>query len=62
MNLLSVSAAYGVMTLAAKGGGLSTAIGIDHRSVAPFMPVMMSRSSSVSPWTTSLLISRIQRV
>jgi RND superfamily putative drug exporter len=42
MNLLSVSAAYGVMTLAANGGGLSNAIGIDHEvPVAPFMPVMM---------------------
>jgi putative drug exporter of the RND superfamily len=42
MNLLSVSAAYGVMTLAAKGGGFSNLIGIDHEvPVAPFMPVMM---------------------
>jgi putative drug exporter of the RND superfamily len=42
MNLLSVSAAYGVMTLAANGGGLSSLIGIDHAvPVAPFMPVMM---------------------
>jgi RND superfamily putative drug exporter len=42
MNLLSVSAAYGVMTLAAKGGGLSELVGIDHEvPVAPFMPVMM---------------------
>jgi putative drug exporter of the RND superfamily len=42
MNLLSVSAAYGVMTLAANGGGLSKVIGIDHEvPVAPFMPVMM---------------------
>jgi putative drug exporter of the RND superfamily len=42
MNLLSVCAAYGVMTLAANGGGLSNLIGIDHEvPVAPFMPVMM---------------------
>jgi RND superfamily putative drug exporter len=42
MNLLSVSAAYGVMTLAAQGGGVSSIIGIDHEvPVAPFMPVMM---------------------
>jgi RND superfamily putative drug exporter len=42
MNLLSVCAAYGVMTLAAKGGGFSNLIGIDHEvPVAPFMPVMM---------------------
>ena len=42
MNLLSVSAAYGVMTIAANGGGLSKAIGIDHEvPIAPFMPVMM---------------------
>jgi putative drug exporter of the RND superfamily len=42
MNLLSVCAAYGVMTLAAKGGGLSALVGIDHEvPVAPFMPVMM---------------------
>jgi RND superfamily putative drug exporter len=42
MNLLSVSAAYGVMTLAANGGGVSSLIGIDHEvPIAPFMPVMM---------------------
>jgi RND superfamily putative drug exporter len=42
MNLLSVSAAYGVMTLASNGGGLSNLIGIDHEvPIAPFMPVMM---------------------
>ena len=42
MNLLSVSAAYGVMTLASNGGGLSNLIGIDHDvPIAPFMPVMM---------------------
>ena len=42
MNLLSVSAAYGVMTLVAKGGALGELIGIDHEvPIAPFMPVMM---------------------
>jgi putative drug exporter of the RND superfamily len=42
MNLLSVSAAYGVMTLVAKGGAIGELIGIDHEvPVAPFMPVMM---------------------
>jgi RND superfamily putative drug exporter len=42
MNLLSVSAAYGVMTMVAKGGPVATAIGIDHEvPIAPFMPVMM---------------------
>jgi RND superfamily putative drug exporter len=42
MNLLSVSAAYGVMTLVANGGPVSELIGIDHEvPVAPFMPVMM---------------------
>jgi putative drug exporter of the RND superfamily len=42
MNLLSVSAAYGVMTLVAKGGTVSELIGIDHEvPIAPFMPVMM---------------------
>lgn len=42
MNLLSVSAAYGVMTLVAKGGSVGKLIGIDHEvPVAPFMPVMM---------------------
>jgi RND superfamily putative drug exporter len=42
MNLLSVGAAYGVMTLAAKGGAFSSLIGIDHEvPIAPFMPVMM---------------------
>jgi RND superfamily putative drug exporter len=42
MNLLSVSAAYGVMTVVAKGGAVGKLIGIDHEvPVAPFMPVMM---------------------
>jgi putative drug exporter of the RND superfamily len=42
MNLLSVGAAYGVMTLFAKGGTLGQIIGIDHEvPIAPFMPVMM---------------------
>jgi putative drug exporter of the RND superfamily len=42
MNLLSVTAAYGVMTLFANGGGLSGLIGIDHEvPIAPFLPVMM---------------------
>ena len=42
MNLLSVSAAYGVMTLVAKGGAVGGLIGIDHEvPIAPFMPVMM---------------------
>ncbi len=42
MNLLSVSAAYGVMTLVSKGGAVGSLIGIDHGvPVAPFMPVMM---------------------
>jgi RND superfamily putative drug exporter len=42
MNLLSVCAAYGVMTMVAKGGAVGQLIGIDHEvPVAPFMPVMM---------------------
>jgi RND superfamily putative drug exporter len=42
MNLLSVSAAYGVMTLVSKGGTVGELIGIDHEvPIAPFMPVMM---------------------
>ena len=42
MNLLSVSAAYGVMTLVSKGGAVGQLIGIDHEvPIAPFMPVMM---------------------
>jgi RND superfamily putative drug exporter len=42
MNLLSVGAAYGVMTLVAQGGTIGELIGIDHEvPVAPFMPVMM---------------------
>jgi putative drug exporter of the RND superfamily len=42
MNLLSVSAAYGVMTLVAKGGTVGALIGIDHEvPIAPFLPVMM---------------------
>jgi RND superfamily putative drug exporter len=42
MNLLSVGAAYGVMTLVAQGGAVGKLIGIDHEvPIAPFMPVMM---------------------
>ena len=42
MNLLSVGAAYGVMTLVAQGGAVGELIGIDREvPVAPFMPVMM---------------------
>jgi RND superfamily putative drug exporter len=42
MNLLSVCAAYGVMTLVAQGGTVGKLIGIDHEvPIAPFMPVMM---------------------
>jgi RND superfamily putative drug exporter len=42
MNLLSVTAAYGVMTLVAQGGAVGQLIGIDHEvPIAPFMPVMM---------------------
>ena len=42
MNLLSVCAAYGVMTLAAQGGAFGKLIGIDQEvPIAPFMPVMM---------------------
>ena len=42
MNLLSVGAAYGVMTVVAQGGAIGGLIGIDHEvPIAPFMPVMM---------------------
>jgi RND superfamily putative drug exporter len=42
MNLLSVGAAFGVMTLVAQGGAVGELIGIDHEvPVAPFLPVMM---------------------
>jgi RND superfamily putative drug exporter len=42
MNLLSVCAAYGVMTVVSKGGTVGGLIGIDHEvPIAPFMPVMM---------------------
>ena len=42
MNLLSVCAAYGVMTLFADGGTLGELIGLDTEvPIAPFMPVMM---------------------
>jgi RND superfamily putative drug exporter len=42
MNLLSVGAAYGVMTLVAQGGTVGKLVGIDHEvPIAPFMPVMM---------------------
>jgi RND superfamily putative drug exporter len=42
MNLLSIGAAYGVMTMFAQGGWAGQLIGIDHEvPIAPFMPVMM---------------------
>jgi RND superfamily putative drug exporter len=42
MNVLSVCAAYGVMTVVARGGTVGGWIGIDHEvPIAPFMPVMM---------------------
>ncbi len=42
MNLLSVGAAFGVMTMVAKGGAVGELIGIDREvPIAPFMPVMM---------------------
>jgi putative drug exporter of the RND superfamily len=42
MNLLSVAAAFGVLTLAANGGVLSELLGIDGEvPVPPFIPVMM---------------------
>jgi putative drug exporter of the RND superfamily len=42
MNLLSVGAAFGVLTLAANGGFLSELLGIDGEvPVPPFIPVMM---------------------
>jgi putative drug exporter of the RND superfamily len=42
LNLLSIGAAYGVMSLVAKGGWAGQLIGIDHETpVAPFIPVMM---------------------
>jgi len=42
MTLLSVMAAYGVMTLFAQGGTLGELIGLDREvPIAPFMPVMM---------------------
>ena len=42
MNLLSVGAAFGVMTVFAQGGALGGLIGIDHEvPIAPFLPVMM---------------------
>ena len=42
MTLLSVGAAYGVMTVAADGGAFGELLGIDEEvPIAPFMPVMM---------------------
>ena len=42
MNLLSVGAAFGVMTMVANGGAVGELIGIDREvPIAPFMPVMM---------------------
>ena len=42
MNLLSVGAAYGVMTVVSKGGTIGGLVGIDQEvPIAPFLPVMM---------------------
>ncbi|UUY06370.1 MMPL family transporter [Svornostia abyssi] len=42
MNLLSVGAAYGVVSLVADGGALGQLVGIDNPTpVPPFIPVMM---------------------
>jgi RND superfamily putative drug exporter len=42
MNLLSISAAYGVVALAAEGGSFGQLFGIDTETpVPPFIPVMM---------------------
>jgi putative drug exporter of the RND superfamily len=42
MNLLSVGAAYGVVALAAEGGGFGSLLGVDTDTpVPPFIPVMM---------------------
>jgi RND superfamily putative drug exporter len=42
MNLLSVGAGFGVMTLVSQGGPVAELIGIDHEvPIAPFLPVMM---------------------
>ncbi|MBJ7348464.1 MAG: MMPL family transporter, partial [Thermoleophilaceae bacterium] len=42
MNMLSVGAAYGVMTLAAKGGWFGQTLGINSEvPIAPFLPVIM---------------------
>ena len=42
MNLLSVGAGYGVMTVVSKGGTLGGLIGLDQEvPIAPFLPVMM---------------------
>jgi len=42
MNLLSVGAAFGVLTLAANGGFLSALLGLDGEvPVPPFIPLMM---------------------
>jgi putative drug exporter of the RND superfamily len=62
MNLLSVGAAYGVMTLVAKGGPVAELIGIDHEvPIAPFMPVMMfAILFSLSMDYEVFLISRIR--
>jgi RND superfamily putative drug exporter len=62
MNLLSVSAAYGVMTLVAKGGTVGELIGIDHEvPIAPFLPVMMfAILFCLSMDYEVLLISRIR--
>jgi RND superfamily putative drug exporter len=62
MNLLSVGAAYGVMTLVAKGGTVGELIGIDHEvPIPPFMPVMMfAILFGVSMDYEVFLISRIR--
>ncbi|MFT4049603.1 MAG: MMPL family transporter [Solirubrobacterales bacterium] len=42
MNLLSVGASFGVITLAAQGGSFGQLLGVDHEvPIAPFVPVIM---------------------
>ena len=53
MNLLSVTAAYGVLTLIFQHGHGSSLVGLDHPvAIVSFVPLMMFAVLLDSRWTT----------
>jgi RND superfamily putative drug exporter len=59
MNLLSIGAAYGVVSLLADGGWAGRLVGIDTPTpVPPFIPVIMFAVLFGSRWTTRCSCSR----